>query len=79
VRELIFYLAEQLSGESRESMELTETAGRPGHYKLLVEPQAMGRLIGREGKVVKALRLLIEAAAMAQGLEASLDIDEKRG
>jgi predicted RNA-binding protein YlqC (UPF0109 family) len=40
-------------------MELTATAGRPGHYKLLVEPQAMGRLIGREGTVVKALRLLI--------------------
>ncbi len=79
MRELILYLAEQLSGESRESMELSESPGRPGHYKLLVEQRAMGRLIGREGKVVKALRVLIEAAASAQGLEAGLDIDEKRG
>jgi len=78
VEELILYLAEQLSGESRESMELSQSPTRPGHYKLLVEPKAMGRLIGREGKVVKAIRIVLEAAAAAQGIEAGLDIDEKR-
>jgi predicted RNA-binding protein YlqC (UPF0109 family) len=79
VQELILFLAEQLTGEPREAMRLEEVADRPGRFKLLIDPKAMGRMIGREGKVIKAVRALLEAAAAAKNEpEVSLDVDELR-
>jgi predicted RNA-binding protein YlqC (UPF0109 family) len=75
VRDLILFMAEQLTG-TREGLDLRES--KPGHFQLLVEPKLMGRLIGREGRTIKALRTLLEASAAAKGEEVRLDVDEQR-
>jgi len=51
---------------------------RSGEVALLVHanPDDMGRLIGRRGRVIQALRQLVRAAGSADGVKASVDIAE---
>ena len=39
-------------------------------------PDDMGRLIGRRGRVIQALRQLVRAAGSADGVKANVDIAE---
>ena len=41
---------------------------------LFVAPEDLGQVIGRGGRNARALRLLVRAAAQAQGIRAALDI-----
>jgi predicted RNA-binding protein YlqC (UPF0109 family) len=49
-----------------------------GEVKLLVHasPSDMGRLIGRRGRVIQALRQLTRAAGASEGVKATVDIAE---
>jgi uncharacterized protein len=51
---------------------------RRGEVVLLVHasPSDMGRLIGRRGRVVQALRQLTRAAGSAEGVRATVDVAE---
>jgi predicted RNA-binding protein YlqC (UPF0109 family) len=51
---------------------------RAGEVALLVHanPGDMGRLIGRRGRVIQALRQLVRAAGSADGVKANVDIAE---
>ena len=51
---------------------------RGGEVSLLVHanPDDMGRLIGRRGRVIQALRQLVRAAGSADGVKANVDIAE---
>jgi uncharacterized protein len=51
---------------------------RPGEVALLVHanPNDMGRLIGKRGRVIQALRQLVRAAGTADGVKANVDIVE---
>jgi uncharacterized protein len=51
---------------------------RPGEVALLVRanPNDMGRLIGKRGRVIQALRQLVRAAGTADGVKANVDIVE---
>ena len=44
---------------------------------LTVAQEDMGRLIGRQGRVANALRLLLKVAAAREGKQANLEIDEQ--
>ena len=44
--------------------------------ELTVAQPDMGRLIGRQGRVANALRLLLKVAAAREGKQATLDINE---
>jgi predicted RNA-binding protein YlqC (UPF0109 family) len=56
-------------------VDLTE---RRGEVSLMVHasPDDMGRLIGRRGRVIQALRQLVRAAGTADGVKANVDIVE---
>ena len=45
-------------------------------YELRVNPEDMGRVIGKNGRVAKAIRTLVGSAAAKRNVEASLDIVE---
>jgi len=45
-------------------------------YKLYVDPQDMGRVIGRQGRVAIAIRAVMQAAPVSQGRRLALDIQE---
>lgn len=51
---------------------------RPGEVQLLVRtnPSDMGRLIGKRGRVIQALRQVTRAAGAAEGVKANVDVLE---
>jgi predicted RNA-binding protein YlqC (UPF0109 family) len=55
-----------------------EIQERRGEVTLLVHasPDDMGRLIGRRGRVIQAMRQLTRAAGAAEGIKATVDVAE---
>jgi len=55
-----------------------EVEERRGEVELFVHanPDDMGRLIGRRGRVIQALRQLVRAAGSADGVKANVDVVE---
>jgi len=55
-----------------------EVEERRGEIALLVHanPSDMGRLIGKRGRVIQALRQLVRAAGAAEGVKANVDVVE---
>jgi predicted RNA-binding protein YlqC (UPF0109 family) len=64
--------------EDPDAIEVDVEERRSGDVSLLVHanPDDMGRLIGRRGRVIQALRQLVRAAGSADGVRASVDIAE---
>ena len=47
-----------------ENVEVTETSTRQGTViQLKVDPDDMGKVIGKQGRIAKALRVVVKAAA----------------
>ncbi|HEY7106585.1 MAG TPA: KH domain-containing protein [Acidimicrobiia bacterium] len=64
--------------EDPDAIEIEVDERRGGDVALLVHanPDDMGRLIGRRGRVIQALRQLVRAAGSADGVRANVDIAE---
>ena len=44
-------------------------------YHLHVDPQDMGRVIGKQGRIAKAIRTVVRASASKSGTKAVVEID----
>lgn len=76
MKALVEYLAKALV-EHPESVEVTERVGEIGIIvELTVAKEDLGRIIGREGRTIKAVRHLLIAAAAKAKLKVSLVIKE---
>lgn len=63
--------------DDKDAVEITEEAGdRASVIKMRVAAGDMGRIIGREGRTVKAIRSLLFAAGQKHGKRFVLDIVE---
>ena len=63
--------------DDKESVEVSEETGeRATVIKLRVAAGDMGRIIGREGRTIKAIRSLLFAAGQKHGKRFVLDIVE---
>ena len=63
--------------DDKEAVEITEEAGdRATMIKLRVAAGDMGRIIGREGRTIKAIRSLLFAAGQKHGKRFVLNIVE---
>jgi hypothetical protein len=61
---------------SPDDVQVEETVdGDTIIYKLRLAPDDVGRVIGREGRIVRAIRSLLRAAAMRQGVRIALEIE----
>ena len=50
--------------EKPECVEITEIAGEQGTViQLKVDPDDMGKVIGKQGRIARALRVVVKAAA----------------
>lgn len=48
------------------------------HYELRLDPLDVGKVIGRQGATIHALRALLQVGAAKKGLRCSMDIVEER-
>ena len=76
---LILYLVRALVDHPDQvSLRASEAEGAR-LYELKVSPEDVGKVIGRDGRTVGALRTLIGAAAQKQGQKVRLEIlDDRR-
>jgi len=78
LKELIGYIARSLVNDPTQVEIQTQTHRNQIHVKLQVAQEDMGRVIGKNGRVANAMRLLLNVAASKQDKEAKLDIVEPR-
>jgi hypothetical protein len=72
---LIEYIAGELV-ESPDGFEvMTERRGGSVHVTLKVAEDEMGRVIGRQGRIAKAMRTLVMITGSRSNVRASLDIE----
>jgi hypothetical protein len=74
MKELIEYLAQSLASDP-DSVRVTESV-EEGQVilRLEVAPEDKGKVIGRQGRVAQAMRLLLRVAAVKDGTRAMLEI-----
>ena len=58
-----------------ENVVVTETSSRQGTViELKVDPDDMGKVIGKQGRIAKALRVVVKAAATRENKKVTEDI-----
>ncbi|MCI7143474.1 MAG: KH domain-containing protein [Oscillospiraceae bacterium] len=77
MQELLLAVARGLV-EDKEAVTVTADAPREDGtvvYHLSVAENDMGRVIGKQGRIAKAIRVVVRAAAVRQGEKAMVEID----
>ena len=76
MKEVVEYLARALVDEP-DAVEVTEVEGeRSTILQLRVAPDDMGKVIGKRGRTVRAIRSLVRAAGSRQGVTTLVEIVE---
>jgi predicted RNA-binding protein YlqC (UPF0109 family) len=74
VKELVEYVARGLV-EHPEQVHVTEVRqGNLTIYELEVAPKDVGKVIGRQGRTINALRAIVKAAAVRRGLRVTVEV-----
>lgn len=74
LKDLVLYVAQSLVDNPTAVQVRQIESSRSVIIKLAVAPEDMGKVIGKEGKIAKALRTLIAIAAARDGKRATLEI-----
>ena len=74
LRQLVLYMAANLVDTPEEVQVTAEQNGSVVHLTLRVPDREMGKVIGRQGRIAKAMRTLVMIAGSRHNLRASLDI-----
>lgn len=74
MKELVLFLAKALVS-NKDAVDVTEqTSDRGTTYEFKVDPSEVGKVIGREGKTIHAIRTVVQAAARAQGKRVLVEV-----
>lgn len=74
MKELVEYIAKSLVDDPSQ-VQVTEVMhGSTTILELQVAPEDMGRVIGRDGRVANAMRILVRVLAAKQDKRVNLDI-----
>lgn len=74
MRELVEFLTESLV-EDPEAVQVEEVpSGRVTVFEVTVGEGDVGKIIGRQGKVIRAIRTVVKAAATRQGTRVDVDV-----
>lgn len=75
LRNLVLFIATNLI-DDRYAVEVTgEQRGPAIHLNLRVPQDELGKVIGREGRIARAMRTVVMIAGARHNVRASLDID----
>ena len=74
-RELLEYVTPWLVDEP-DDVEIAEVEGERGQtiFELSVHPDDMGKVIGRQGRIIRALRVLVRASGQHDGSSATVEV-----
>lgn len=78
MKELIEYIAMSIVEDPTQVVVREQQQGSSMRLRLYVAKEDMGRVIGRQGRVANAMRMLLNVAAAQEGRRATLDIEEPR-
>ena len=73
MKDLLLYMAQNLV-DHPDAVTVTEIPGDETVLELRVAPEDMGKVIGRQGRVVKEIRVLMKAVAQKQGKKVSVEV-----
>ena len=77
--ELIKYIVEQFA-EDKENVEYAvEEKDRVIEVTITLSPSDMGKVIGKQGKIAKAMRTIVRAATPASSKRYAVEIRERGG
>jgi len=78
MKDLIELIATSLVDDPTQVQVKQIQRGTGFQLLLQVAREDMGRVIGKQGRVANAMRILLNVAAAQQGTQANLDIEEPR-
>ncbi len=81
MKQLIEYIVSNIVNHP-ESVVVTDTPSEDGSftkYLIQVDPEDIGRVIGKQGKVIKSIRQIVRIAAIQKGTRAMVDLLEQDG
>ncbi len=76
MRELVQYIATSLVDDPKQVKVSQVRQGSRQVVRLEVAKEDMGRIIGKNGKVANAIRIMLRVVAAQEGKQAFLDIVE---
>ena len=74
---LVEVIAKALVSRPDEVIVTEETDGREILVKLQVADEDIGKIIGKSGRIAKAIRTVVKAAAIKQNLRVTVEIVEE--
>lgn len=74
MKELVEFIARSLV-DSPDAVKVTEIeTDQMSTYEIEVDQPDVGKLIGRQGRIVKAIRSVVRAAAARQGKRVAVEV-----
>ncbi len=74
-REFIEYVARMLA-RNPDEVQVTDSVDEKGIvYRISLNAEDVGRVIGREGRIIQSMRSLLRAAAVRQGVRLAIEVD----
>lgn len=74
MKELLTYIAQSLVDNPGEVRVTERESGEETVFEVRVADGDMGKIIGRQGRIVKEIRVLMRAYAQRQGKKVSVEI-----
>ena len=77
MEELVRFIARNLVDEPDAVVVTTKQDGEDTVIELSVAPSDMGKVIGRQGRIAKAIRTVVKAASVKENARYMVEIVEK--
>ena len=74
MKELVEVIAKALVDNPQEVVVTEKTEGRNIKLELHVSPDDMGKVIGKQGRIAKAIRTVVKAASVGDKIKVDVDI-----
>ena len=74
--ELIKYIVGTFAEDPEAAEYIVEEKGNTVNVTVVLSEDDMGKVIGRQGKIAKAMRTLVKAASSKSGKKYNIDIKE---
>lgn len=77
MKDFVTFIVKQIV-DHPEAVEVSQNSDQPGlvDLQIRVDPEDMGKVIGKEGKIIKSLRDLVRVIATKQQVRFNLSIQE---